>query len=137
MNTPWEQRPWVDSYRLALIETNAAMMPARIEAAKAAVKSRIDELGRSVDGAAERAVLMDAMNALRFLTQEGTLLKEAASQSRLWNCKFPETGKASILFRHNPSFRPLVIGYSWIPSKRDGCQKLGQPTRIAPPNDTG
>jgi hypothetical protein len=67
---PWEQQPWVDSYRLALIETNAAKMPARIEAAKAAVKSRIDELGRSVDGAAERAVLMDAMNALRLLTQE-------------------------------------------------------------------
>jgi hypothetical protein len=54
-------------------------MPARNEAAKAAVKPRIDELGRSVDGAGERVVLMDAMNALRFLTQEGTRLRKGGA----------------------------------------------------------
>jgi hypothetical protein len=75
MNTLCEQRPWIEPYRLALMETNASKMPDRIETAKAAVKSRIDELGRSADGAAERVVLMDAMNALRFLTQESTVEK--------------------------------------------------------------
>jgi hypothetical protein len=67
---PWEEQPWVDSYRLALIETNAAKMPARIEAAKSAIESRTEELSRSMDGSAERRALMDALNALRFLTQE-------------------------------------------------------------------
>jgi len=69
MTQPWEQRPWVDSYRLALMETDASKMPDRIETAKAAIKSRIEALGRFVCGAEERVVLMNAMNALRFLTQ--------------------------------------------------------------------
>jgi hypothetical protein len=76
---PWEEQPWVDSYRLALIETNAAKMPDRIETAKSAIKSRIEALGRFVYGAAERGALMDALNALRSLTQEGTRLKKGGA----------------------------------------------------------
>jgi hypothetical protein len=75
MNTLCEQRSWIEPYRLALMETNAAKMPDRIETAKAAIKSRIEELTRSVDGAAERDALMDALNALRFLTQESAVDK--------------------------------------------------------------
>jgi len=79
MTNSWEKQPWVESYRLALMETNATKMPARIDTAKSAIKSRAEGLGRSVDGAAERGALMDALNALRFLTQEGTRLKKGGA----------------------------------------------------------
>jgi hypothetical protein len=79
---PWEQQPWVDSYRLALIETNTAKMPARIDTAKSVIESRIEELGRYGDGAAERVALTDALNALRFLTQEVALLPLIVREGR-------------------------------------------------------
>jgi hypothetical protein len=75
MTEPWEEQPWIEPYRLALVETNPSKMLDRIETAKAAIKSRIEELTRFVDGAAERGALMDALNALRFLTQESTVEK--------------------------------------------------------------
>jgi uncharacterized protein DUF6544 len=73
---------------------------------------------------------MDESSAVRFFNEMMWFPFAYVRPNVAW--KAIDDTSAEALFLHNPSFRPLVIGYSWIPSKRDGCQKLGQPTRIAP-----
>ena len=61
---------------------NSAKMPARIDTAKCAINSRIEKLTCSLHGAAERGAVMDALNALRFLTQELALLAGSQIEPR-------------------------------------------------------
>lgn len=42
----WECQPWFERYRLALLETDARALPARIETAEAAIRTSMAELGR-------------------------------------------------------------------------------------------
>jgi hypothetical protein len=70
MTNLWEKQPWIEPYRLALVETNLAKMPVRIETATSAIGMRLDELRNSSNGALELLALDGAVGFLRCLTRE-------------------------------------------------------------------
>ena len=70
MTNPWEEQPWMEPYRLAVIETNLATMPVRIEAATSAIGMRLDELRNSIEAGLELLALDGAVRFLRCLTRE-------------------------------------------------------------------
>ena len=65
-----EQEPWVEHYRLALFEDNAARMPERISAASSAIWTRIGDLQRVPDHRREVQALYDALGILHLLETE-------------------------------------------------------------------
>jgi hypothetical protein len=70
MTNSWEKQPWIERYQLALIETNLATMPVRIETATSAIGMRLDELRNSVAGTPELLALDGAVRFLRCLIAE-------------------------------------------------------------------
>jgi hypothetical protein len=65
------KKRWVDIYQKALVELGHAVMRGRIGDARAAIRSRVEEL-KDIPGlrAAEQQAIDDALNALRFLERE-------------------------------------------------------------------
>jgi hypothetical protein len=70
MTKPWVTQSWTAPYQLALLETNSTQMPVRIETAKTAIRTRIEELGNSIDALPELIALSDASRFLRILALE-------------------------------------------------------------------
>jgi hypothetical protein len=67
---PLEHEPWVEHYRLALFEENAARMPERIAAASSAIWTRIGDLQSTPDYRREIQALYDALGILHLLETE-------------------------------------------------------------------
>lgn len=70
MAKPWERQPWFERYRIALLETDSLALPARIETAEAAIRSRMAELGRR--DKQELDALRNALSILPWLIEEET-----------------------------------------------------------------
>jgi hypothetical protein len=65
-----EQEPWVENYRLALFEENAARMPERIALANSAIWTRIGDLQSAPGHSLEIQALYDALGILYLLQME-------------------------------------------------------------------
>jgi hypothetical protein len=65
-----QQSDWVELYRAAVEEFDAARLRQRIEQADLAIKRRVQELASSSNHHAEWMQLQDALRMLRILRQE-------------------------------------------------------------------
>jgi hypothetical protein len=62
---------WIEPYQAALIETDGKKLPLRIQAAKAAIDSRLHELQQDHGGTPdERQAMTDALQGLNILRRE-------------------------------------------------------------------
>ena len=64
------QEEWLELYRGALMELDRAKLPQKIDAAKAAIQLRIQQLLASKDGHQEYSALEDALRNLRSLRRQ-------------------------------------------------------------------
>lgn len=60
----WDCKPWAEMYRVAMLEMDAARVPAEIETARSAIVARIGEL----DSKKESVELGPLFNALKMLS---------------------------------------------------------------------
>jgi hypothetical protein len=65
MNVTWENQPWADAYRLAVLGADQNLRAVRIREAKAVMHARIKELSGSQEGQDELTALNDALVILR------------------------------------------------------------------------
>ena len=61
MNVTWENQPWVEAYRLAVLGVDRNLRAARIREAKALIHARIEALTNSQEGKDELTALNDAL----------------------------------------------------------------------------
>jgi len=71
MTRPWENQPWFELYRLAVLETDQTKLPDRLQAAKTAIKERLTELGNMHD-IPEMGALRNALTVLQWLEKHET-----------------------------------------------------------------
>jgi hypothetical protein len=65
MNVTWEDQPWAEAYRLAVLGVDQSLRAARIRDAKLVMRARIKELIGSQEGQDELTALNDALVILR------------------------------------------------------------------------
>jgi hypothetical protein len=65
MNVTWENQPWAEAYRLAVLGVDRNLRAARIRKAKKVMHARIEELTGSQEGQHELTALNDALVILR------------------------------------------------------------------------
>ena len=70
MDVTWEDQPWAEAYRLAVLEVDRSARPGRIREAKSAIQARIEELSDSQEGRQRLTALNDAMVILRVWEKE-------------------------------------------------------------------
>ena len=64
-------RAWEKAYRAAILETDDSILQRRIEAARGAIRVRLDELARDHQGTPEeQQAIHDALLGLRVLQEE-------------------------------------------------------------------
>jgi hypothetical protein len=73
MKRPWDHQPWVEPYRLALLETNLDELSQRIQVAKTAIGARIGELEDSKNYTRELHELNNALKVLRVMLERGSV----------------------------------------------------------------
>jgi hypothetical protein len=70
MNVTWENQPWAEAYRLAVLGVDQNQRAARIREAKKLMRARIVELIGSQEGQNELTALNDALVILRVREQD-------------------------------------------------------------------
>lgn len=65
MIVTWENQPWTEAYRLAVLEVDRSARLCRIQEAKSIIHARIKELADSEGGKTELIALNDALVMLR------------------------------------------------------------------------
>ena len=65
MNVTWENQPWAEAYRLAVLGMDRNLRGARIREAKKLMQARIEALSGSQAGQHELTALNDALVILR------------------------------------------------------------------------
>ena len=65
MNVTWENQPWAEAYRLAVLGVDQNQRAARIREAKKLMRARLEELVGSQEGQNELTALNDALVILR------------------------------------------------------------------------
>ena len=68
--SPMNNEYWDQTYRLAVLEVDAQMMPERISAARKAIAGRLQEIEGNSDHREEREKLEHAVHALKVMTSE-------------------------------------------------------------------
>jgi hypothetical protein len=65
MIVTWENQPWAEAYRLAVLEVDRSARLGRIQEAKSIIHARIKELADAEVGKTELIALNDALVMLR------------------------------------------------------------------------
>jgi hypothetical protein len=65
MNVTWENQPWAEAYRLAVLGIDRNLRAARMREAKTLIHARTQELTGSQEGQHELTALNDALVILR------------------------------------------------------------------------
>jgi hypothetical protein len=65
MDVTWENEPWAEAYRLAVLESDQNLRDDRIQDAKRAILARIQDLSATEAESHERIALKDALVILR------------------------------------------------------------------------
>lgn len=65
-----EDKPWLEVYKVAMLELDPQKLPGRIIAAKEAIQLRLKGIQGDTDHHAERQQIEDAMSNLRTLERE-------------------------------------------------------------------
>ena len=76
MPLPWENKLWYQQYQRALLEIDPASLTIELEAAKAAIYRRVEELGYSENESVELVALSHAMKALHLMAEHEHLRKK-------------------------------------------------------------
>ena len=70
MNVTWENQPWTEAYRLAVLGADRSQRAARIREAKTLMRARLEELVGSQEGQNELTALNDALVILHVLEKD-------------------------------------------------------------------